>query len=94
MGLGPVVGPAHRQTAVDAVIPMDKHTRVDHLLALLGSQKDLVAHLEAHRAKLESHHASKERDRAITQTAKALRRADKELRGLERAVRNEKKRAT
>ncbi|MFA5944002.1 MAG: hypothetical protein WC876_06005 [Candidatus Thermoplasmatota archaeon] len=70
---------------------MDKHARLDHLLDLLGAQKGLLEHLNAHRAKLQSHHDSKERNRAITQTVKGIRRADKVLRSLERAVRNERK---
>ena len=70
---------------------MDKMRRLDHLLGLLGAQKELLAHLEAHLAKLATHHPSRERDRAVTQTTKALRRADKGVRSLERAVRNERK---
>lgn len=70
---------------------MDRHARLDHLLALLGAQKDHLAHLEAHEAKLAAHHASKERDRAILATKKNQRRADRVVRGLERAVRNAEK---
>ena len=70
---------------------MDKHGRVDQLLDLLGTEKSLLAHLEAHRAKLESHHASRERDRAILQATKAIRRAEKGVRRLDRALRNENK---
>lgn len=70
---------------------MDHHARLDHLLGLLGTQKDLLAHLQAHEKKIAGHHASKERDRALLQTKKAIRRADKQVRTLERAVRNAEK---
>ena len=73
---------------------MDKNARVDHLLNLLGLQKDHLAYLRAQRRKLDSHHASRERDRAILHNAKEVRRTDKAVRSLERAVRNEKKRSS
>lgn len=73
---------------------MEKHARLDHLLDLLGLQKDHLAHLRAQRRKLDSHHASRERNKAILQNTKDVRRTDKAVRSLERAVRNEKKRAT
>lgn len=71
---------------------MDKNARLDHLLNLLGLQKEHLAHLHGQRKKLDSHHASRERDRAILQNSKDVRRTDKAVRSLERAVRNEKKR--
>ncbi len=73
---------------------MDKNGRMDHLLDLLGVQKEHLAHLHAQRKKLDSHHTSKERDRAILQNTKDARRTDKAVRSLERAVRNEKKRSS
>lgn len=70
---------------------MDKNARLDHLLNLLGLEKDHLAHLRKRRKTLDGHHQSRERDRAILHNAKEIRRVDKSVRSLERAVRNAKK---
>jgi hypothetical protein len=70
---------------------LDKHARLDHLLALLGAQQDHLVQLQSHEAKLAAHHASRERDRAMLAAKKNIRRSDRLVRGLERAVRNERK---